>query len=320
MSNVSIFNPSKAPAFVKRGELSDIAKALAGSGSDAIKRISTKGGVFRLMHGSKEITSIDERFLDVVIVKAAPKVSRTFYMKAYDGETASAPDCWSADGDTPDPKSANKQAATCASCPQNIAGSGNGQSRACRYSQRLAVVLASDMEGDVLQLSLPATSIFGKENGDDRPLQAYARFLVAQGVDPGTVITRMKFDTKAEFAKLFFKPMRWLTDDEFEMANRQKDTPEAQRAVETSFGDGAAKPAPMQLPGAKPKAQAAVVVEEDDEPPAPPPKAKKAKPEKAETTLEGEADEPAVKKSAEKPSAVPVKKDLASIVADWDDE
>lgn len=319
MSNVALFNAAKAPAFVKRGELSDMAKALAGgSGGDAIKKISTKGGVFRLMHGGKEITSIDERYLDVVIVKAAPKVSRTFYMKAYDGETASAPDCWSADGDTPDPKAANKQADTCASCPQNIAGSGNGQSRACRYQQRLAVALANDVEGDVLQLSLSATSIFGKESGEDRPLQAYARFLVAQGVDPGTVVTRMKFDTKAEFPKLFFKPMRWLTDDEFEVVQRQKDTPEAQRAVEMGIGEAKPAAAPLQLAGAKPKAAPAVV--EDDEPPAPAPKAKKAKPEKAETVLEGEAEEPVVKKTAEKPTAVPVKKDLASIVADWDDE
>lgn len=318
MTAVTLFNPAKAPAFVKRGELSDIAKALAGGGGDAIKKISTKGGVFRLMHGSKEITSIDDRFLDVVIVKAAPKVSRTFYMKAYDGETATAPDCWSADGDKPDPKAANKQADTCASCPQNIAGSGNGQSRACRYQQRLAVVLANDMEGDVLQLSLSATSIFGKEMGEDRPLQAYARFLVAQGVDPGTVVTRMKFDTKAEFPKLFFKPLRWLTDDEFEVVQKQKDLPEAQRAVEMGISEPKAAAAPMQLPGTKPVARAAAPVEDEEPPPAP--KAKKAKAEKAETVLEGEAEEPVVKKTAEKPTAVPAKKDLASIVADWDDE
>jgi hypothetical protein len=41
----------------------------------------------------------------------------------------------------------------------------------------LLLFLANDMEGDVLQLTLPAKSIFGKEEGDNRPLQAYARFL-----------------------------------------------------------------------------------------------------------------------------------------------
>ena len=191
MSNVAVFNPSKLPAFARTGELSDVAKALAGGGAgNAGKRISIKGGVFRLLAGGKEVAAIEERFLDVVIVKAAPKVARTFYMAKYDGETAAAPDCWSNDGDKPDAKSRNIQSDTCASCPQNVAGSGNGQSRACRYQQRLAVVLANNVEGDVMQLALPATSIFGKEDGENRPLQAYARWLVAQATLASASLSR----------------------------------------------------------------------------------------------------------------------------------
>ena len=199
MSNVALFNPSQVPAFARKAEMSDIAKALAGGGASSGKRVSIKGGVFRLISAGKEIAAVDERFLDVVIVKAAPKVARVFYAAKYDKDaTATAPDCQSNDGDTPDPKSKNKQSDTCASCDQNVAGSGNGNTRACRYQQRLAVTLANNIEGDVMQLSLPATSIFGKEDGDNRPLQAYARWLVAQGVDPSTVVTRMKFDTASE--------------------------------------------------------------------------------------------------------------------------
>jgi hypothetical protein len=59
--------------------LSDtLAKALTG-GSVGTKRISIKGGVFRLVAGGKEIAAIDDRHLEVIIVKAAPKVSRIFY-------------------------------------------------------------------------------------------------------------------------------------------------------------------------------------------------------------------------------------------------
>jgi len=173
MSNVALFGGSNVPAFVKsRGELSAVAKALAGgSGAAGGKRISIKGGVFRLMSSGKEVAAIDERYLDVVIVNAAPKVSRTFYMASYDADKVSAPDCWSADGVTPAADANNKQSDKCDTCPQNIQGSGNGNSRACRYSQRMAVVLANDIEGDVLQLTLPATSIFGKEDGENRPLK-----------------------------------------------------------------------------------------------------------------------------------------------------
>ena len=59
MSNVVQFNPNKAPAFAKkRGELSDVAKALmggGGGGGGGGKRISIKGGVFRLLADGKEI-------------------------------------------------------------------------------------------------------------------------------------------------------------------------------------------------------------------------------------------------------------------------
>lgn len=321
MSNVALFNPAQLPSFARSGELSDIARALAGGGGGAGggKRISIKGGVFRLMSAGKEVAAIDERFLDVVIVKAAPKVSRIFYAAKYDAETAAQPDCWSPDGDKPDAKSANKQSATCESCPQNIAGSGNGQSRACRYQQRLAVVLANNIEGDVMQLALPATSIFGKEEGENRPLQAYARWLVAQSVDPSMVVTRMKFDTKAEAPKIHFKAMRWLTDDEFTQAGDQGKTEDASKAVTMSVGAvDNAKPADA-LKGAAPKAKAAP--EEDDEAPAPAPKAKaKAKPAPVAEDDDESESEPEVRKAEKKPSAVAAKKSLADVVGGWDDE
>jgi len=321
MSNVALFNPSQVPSFARKGELSDIAKALAGGGAgQSGERISIKGGVFRLLSGGKEIAAIEERYLDVVIVKAAPKVARTFYMKKYDGETAASPDCWSNDGETPDAKSKNPQSDTCNGCTQNIAGSGQGNSRACRYQQRLAVVLANDIEGSVKQLALPATSLFGKEVGEDRPLQAYARWLVAQGVDPSTVVTRMKFDTKAEAPKLFFKAMRWLTDEEYAEATKQGESEDAKRAVVMNVAAQDSVPPANPLGGTPPKAAKAApapVAEEEDEAPAPAPKASK----KPKTEPVADADEePTVKKEEKMPSAVPGKKDLASVVADWDDE
>jgi hypothetical protein len=188
----------------------------------------------------------------------------------------------------------------------------------------LAVTLANNIEGDVMQLSLPATSIFGKEDGDNRPLQAYARWLVAQGVDPSTVVTRMKFDTASESPKLFFKAMRWLTDDEFAEATKQGDTAEAKKAITMdAAGMDMGKPADA-LKGAAPKAKAAPApeVEEEDEAPAPAPKPKaKAKGAPPPEQEAEDDEEPVVKKAAGKNSGVvPGKKALADVVADWDDE
>lgn len=293
MSNITTFNPTQLPSFVRKGELSAVAKALTGGGTGtSMKRISTKGGVFRLIAGGKEVAAIDDRHLDVVIVNAAPKVSRTFYAGQFIEGQASAPDCWSAGGDTPDPSVEKPQAASCATCPQNIKGSGQGDSRACRFSQRLAVVLANDMEGDVMQLTLAATSIFGKEDGDKRPLQAYARYLAAQSINPEMLVTRLKFDTKAAVPKLFFQPVRFLEDAEYPTIIEKGQTEEARRAITMTVAqtDGVKAPA---LEGKKPEIAAAV---------------------------EDGVDEPEVRKAATaKPTAVPKKAgNLASVVDNWD--
>lgn len=315
MTDLTVFNPAQVPDFARNNELSETALALTGGGTGgSVKRISIKGGVFRLMAGGKEIASIEDRHLDVVIVKAAPKVSRIFYAGAYDKDAAAAPpDCWSNDGEKPDAGAKNKQSQTCLSCPQNQAGSGQGNSRACRYQQRLAVVLENNPGGDVMQLTLPATSVFGKEDGDKRPLQAFARHLALSNppINPEQIVTRMKFDTKAESPKLFFSPVRWLTNDEYAVVKSQADSTDAQRAVVMTVAQSDGVKGAPALPGKAPVA----AVEEDE---APAPKAKTAK-KKAEVA--DEDSEPEVRKEAAKPSAVPEKKSkLADIVADWDDE
>jgi hypothetical protein len=293
MSNLTTFNPSQLPSFARKGELSSIAKALTGGGTGtSMKRISTKGGVFRLIAGGKEVAAIEDRHLDVVIVNAAPKVSRTFYAGQFVEGQATAPNCWSADGDLPDASVTEPQAKSCATCPQNVKGSGQGDSRACRFSQRLAVVLANDIEGDVMQLTLAATSIFGKEDGDKRPLQAYARYLAAQNISPETLVTRLKFDTKAAVPKLFFQPVRWLDDTEFATITDKGQSDEAKKAITMTVSqtDGIK---PLALEGKKPEAKA---VEAE------------------------EVDEPEVRKEAKaKPTAVPKKAgNLASVVDNWD--
>jgi hypothetical protein len=297
MGELANFNPNQTPAFARKGELSALAKSLTGgAGGGSSKRISIKGGVFRLMADGKEITSIDDRHLDVVIVNAAPKISRTYYAGTYEEGNTSAPTCWSADGEAPDASIEEPQANNCASCPMNVKGSGQGDSKACRFSQRLAVVLANDMQGDVMQLTLAATSIFGKEDGDKRPLQAYARYLAAQNINPETLVTRLRFDTKAAVPKLFFQPLKWLEDDEYAVAIKKGESTEAKNAVKMSVSKP--KEQAPQLEGVKPKAKA-VVAEEVEE-----------------------IDEPEKRKPAVKSTAVPQKKasSLAATVEEWDDE
>jgi hypothetical protein len=332
MSNITLFSSANVPAFARNNVLSDTAKALVGSGGGGGKRISIKGGVFRLMSDGEEVAAIEDRHLDIIIIKAAPKVGRNFYAAKFDKDAPGAPpDCWSNDGEKPDASisEAKKQSLTCMSCPQNQAGSGTGNSRACRYVQRLAVVLENDPSGAVMQMALPATSIFGKEEGDKRPLQAYARYLAAQNppVNPEQIVTRMRFDTKSESPKLFFQPMRWLDDAEYDIVKDQADTADAKSAI-VMVGSSAPAAAPMQIAGKPPAKLAAPVVDEDEAEEDPParvakPAVKKTKPAPAPVAEEEEdvAPEPEVRKTAAKPTAVPTAKSkLADIVSDWDDE
>jgi hypothetical protein len=294
MSTVVQFNPNKAPAFAKkRGELSAVAKALmgGGGGGGGGKRISIKGGVFRLLADGKEIASIEDRHLDVIIANAAADIGRTFYAGAYDPEKSAAPDCWSADGNTPSVEAKNPQSNTCATCPQNVKGSGSGESRACKFSQRLAVVLESDMGGDVLQLQVPAASLFGQAESENMPLKAYANWLGAQNISPDEVVTRIKFDTKAQSPKLFFRPVRWLDDDEHDIVLEKGSSEEAKKAVTMTVAK-------------TDKAPDAPVLEAPKKP-------------KAKEPVEDDVDEPEVRQ--EKTSPAPNKRNnLASVVADWD--
>lgn len=341
MSNsVTVFNPGAVrPAFATQGTISTVAKALAGGGASG-KRLSIKGCVFRLMVDGKEVTSIEDRYLDVVIVNAAPKVSRVFYAGTYVEGQAAAPACWSPDGNAPDPTVKDKQSAVCASCPKNVSGSGQGDSKACRYNQQIAIVLANDIEGDVMQLSLPAASIFGKAEGENRPLQDYVRYMLAQGIDVTQLITRLKFDTKVATPKLFFKPMRWLTEEEFEICQKQGVSSEAIKAITMTVSqtDGVqpqvAAPAPLRAPAAAPAAP-----QEEDEPPAPPPRraapvtqvedpeppapapAKRARAAKPAALPPEPEPEPTVRQAAPAATArVPATTSLAQTLADWDDE
>lgn len=360
-TEVALFG-GNLPAHLKAraAELSETAKALMGSGGGG-KRISMKNGVWRLLDNGKEIAQVEERYLDIVIVKAAAKVSRVFYGEKYDSDNPAPPKCWSADGEKPDASIKEPQFSTCANCEQNVAGSGQGNSRACRFQQRIAAVTAGSLvehgaKADVLNFTVPATSLFGKADGDKRPLQEYARFLGAQKISPDMVITRMKFDTSddVEGQKVVFKAMRYLEQDEFEAVEELAASPDADKAITMTVAqvdsvkskDAVGGAAPKRTKKteeedeapAKPKASRTKAKPKDeDEDEAPPPAKTKAKapaeddedeappPAKSKAKAAAEEDEddapPPAKRASAKESGASdgAKKSAAQLAAEWDD-
>lgn len=309
MSNIVPIDFSSVPAFA-RGK-SAVSQALDDSLAGGVKRLSIRGGAFRYVVGGQEVGKIEERYIDVVLVNAAPHVSRTWYAKEYDKDAKpEAPDCWSVDGAKPDERAKNKQHDNCAGCAKNVKGSGKiGQSKACRYSQRLAVVLANDINGEVLQLTLPATSIFGEASTAGHSLQGYYKSLAARSIDPAALVTRMRFDTDVEAPKLGFTAINWLTEAQYGQALEQGKSDAAVRAITMTVfeADGVDAGAPVALPSGTPPQPPAATA------PAASGEGKKEKVEKTATV-----DEPVVRKSVDVTQATNPK--LAALVAEWTDD
>jgi hypothetical protein len=219
-------------ALATTGGLDEDTLAVAGGNRQGNKRISIKGGVFRKYAGGKEIGAIEDRHMNVIIVKMAHKASRMFYDKGYkEGEKVS-PACWSSDSDKPDEGVKTPVASSCTTCPNSAKGSGeNGLGTKCKLSWRTAVVLPQDPAGDVMQLVLPATSAFGKEDNGRWPFRPYIQHLASHNVSAGRVITKMAFDTKAPTPKVLFAPVGAVPDEDLEIIARQAKSPAAEAAI-----------------------------------------------------------------------------------------
>ena len=231
MSNDIIVSLKNQIATVQTG-LDDDTRAVAGGGAGGMKRISIKGGVFRKMAGGKEVASIEDRHMNVIFVKMAHTASRTYYSGAYKEGEKIAPVCWSTDSKTPDVEVKNPQAKSCDQCQWSVKGSGQGGSgTACRLSWRTAVVLPNNPGGDVMQLVLPATSCFGKEEGGKYPFRPYIQMLASNDISAGRVVTKMQFDTKSPVPKVLFSPIAAVDESDVEVIARQRNSAAAEAAV-----------------------------------------------------------------------------------------
>jgi len=230
--STELVNLSALGALATAGGLDEDTLAVAGGNRQGNKRISIKGGVFRKYAGGKEIGAIEDRFMNVIIVKMAHKASRMFYDKGYkEGEKVS-PACWSSDSEKPDEDVKTPAASTCNTCPNSAKGSGdNGLGAKCKLSWRTAVVLPNDPAGDVMQLVLPATSAFGKEDNGRWPFRPYVQHLASHNVSAGRVVTKMAFDTKSPTPKVLFAPIGAVPDADLETIARQAKSPAAEQAI-----------------------------------------------------------------------------------------
>lgn len=227
------------------------------------RSIVIKNNKLRVMVNGKELMTIDQPHLDVIVVNSAPTVNRMFYSEGYDPKAAkrSPPKCWSHDSAVPASDAREPQAAKCVDCPQNIKGSGPNGTKACRFHRYIAVVLADKPEGDIYRVKLSATSVFGDGTNDRRPFHAYRDYLVANNEGLGTVVSRMIVGD--DNSNIGFRPVGRLTDEQVAVIRQRSQTDDAVRAITLSVAtdkhdeDGVefaptsqAAPAPVATPTA----------------------------------------------------------------------
>ena len=306
MSELALFKGNALANSDLFKSLQGINDNLAGGGSGGTnRRISLKGSKFREIVNGEQVNVSKDESMNIVVVDAAP-VSRTYYAGEYDPNKVVPPTCWSKDTQTPaaEVPEENRQAAKCIDCPMNVKGSGQGNSRACRFSQRIAVAIEGKL-GTVYQLQLSATSIFGEAKNKKMPMQAYARFLRAHDTPAIAVITEMYFDEDSDVPKLFFKPVRPLSEEELEQVVELRDAPETKKAIDLTVYQTDTENAPAK------EKKAALF---QDEAPAP----KKVEEPVEEDDEEEESPKKIVKKS--KPAPKEDDDGLSDLVSAWDDD
>lgn len=250
MSNIVL--SQALPDFLQQAGVSALTKQLSGNTGSQTKRIVPKNGIFRLVVNGEEMGKV-KGDLNVIVANASPEVGRIFYAKAWSPDSEpTAPDCFSNDGRAPDAKAANPQSRNCNDCPNNVKGSGQGQSKACRYTRRIAVLLEQDfgtnLEGEVYQMNLASKSLFGDKVGDAHTFENYHKYLKSNGKSVDYVVSRISFNEENDNQSVLFSVDRYINSAEYKVLQDVADTETARSMVTMNFSGAGAKqlPAPSQ--------------------------------------------------------------------------
>ena len=305
MSNeVSIFK-NRDVAVAGKKSPSALTQSLMKQGSK-LKRISPQNGIFYRVANGETVGKIKSP-MRAVLVGVAPAVQRTFYAKAFDANAKpTPPDCWTNDGKRPDASVKSPQGSSCETCPQNIKGSGQGDTRACRFKRRVAVILPDEVggnnHGDIYQFEVASKSIFGKGAGQIYPLNAYIDYVIANGENIDGVITEITFNEDNKNQSVLFRAVDFVASN-----------PELQDAVNDAVESPEVIKAVMLNVTAVDKGEA----EDDEEFEAKAPAAKQVdSDEEAEPVAEPTKR---ASKKAEVPATAP-KKSLADVVSAWGED
>lgn len=246
------------------GDASSVNDELGSGVASSYGIIGYKGKVWSMRFGGKDTPLMREDgdgargSIEVVIVKASAAISKIYYAGGYVEGSTAAPDCWSANGVTPDSSVQKKCNATCVDCPMNAWGSritdAGKPGKACADSRRVAVVPVDDIQNELfggpMLLRVPAASL--------KDLKAYGELLSSYQYPYYAAATRISFDTKEAFPKFVFSAMRPLVEDELAQITALREDKRVAMVLNETIDGRVAAPAtaPAALPASPFESQA----------------------------------------------------------------
>lgn len=260
--------------------------------------VGYKGKVWSIRYRGEELQLMREdgdgpkSSIEVVLLKASKTISKVWYAEGYVEGSNAAPDCFSNNGVTPEPTSANKQCDSCAICPHNQWGSritpAGKAGKACSDSKRVAVAPLSDLNneafGGPMLLRVPAASL--------QDLALFGQKMQQLGYPYYSIGTRIQFDPSESFPKFKFNAIRPLSDEEADVVLGIRDN----HTVERILSENEFAPAKDEAPAVADVSSAFEQPPAEDKPAAKPAAKATAKPAaKAEAKP---ADDAAAKKAA----------------------
>jgi hypothetical protein len=178
-----------------------------------------------------------------------------------------------------------------------------GNSKSCRYSRRIAVLLEDDfgtaLEGEVYQMNLASKSLFGNSPTPTAHMfEGYVKYLGNNGKSLDWYITKLSFNEDNDNQSILFSAVEHINRSQYDVITKVGNSPEVQKMVTmTPFQAKAEGTAKLGAP--KPVAPAPVNVKTEVE----------------------EVAEPTKRESKKvEPPAPTVKRDLGSVLAAWSDE
>ena len=254
MSQMIPFQQAPMPAFMQQAAAAASINQLAatGTGGNAVDSISIEGGRFSIFKGGQKVQTLGQLEMQVVIVHANPGVTKTYYDKPWNpGQDAEVPTCSSDDGVVPRADIQIPQCNNCAACPMNQFGSKinpqtQAKSKTCTDKKSIAVVPPGNVAGDMYRFQVPPASLadFG----------AFLRGL--PNVPYYAVVCEISFDTTATFPKVKFKPVSYVTEEQFAVIQRRHESDEAKAIAGVAGSVAMRAPAPQQPALAAPPAYA----------------------------------------------------------------